>query len=71
MTKSGKHMGPGSQGKSAGTGGMTNLDPDAINRNAALSNRDKSQHTKTRGQDGKWVQTEQLQDHEANHYDRD
>jgi len=31
-----------------------------------LSNRDKKQHSDDRGQDSKWVQTEQQRDHELN-----
>jgi len=36
-----------------------------------LSNRDKAGHSKLRGQDSKWIQTEHLQNHEANHLDED
>jgi hypothetical protein len=67
-----KHMGAGSQGKGSGAGGLT--DAPAIADNQVLSNRDKAQHPNRdkvlrpdgRGQDSKWVQTEQMQDHEAN-----
>jgi hypothetical protein len=31
-----------------------------------LSNRDKAEHSRDRGQDGKWTQTEQLKDHAVN-----
>ena len=31
-----------------------------------LSNRDKAQHSDIRGMDGKFIQTEQYQDHSAN-----
>jgi hypothetical protein len=37
-----------------------------IGENMTLSNRDKAEDSGDRGQDGKWVQTEQLQDHAAN-----
>ena len=33
---------------------------------APESHRDKARHTAERGQDSKWVETEQLQDHEGN-----
>jgi len=64
----GKHLGPGTKdhGKGAGTGGMTNLQDDLVGENDVLSNRDKAQHSSDRGQDSKWVQTEQLADHENN-----
>ena len=59
-----KHMGPGAQGKGDGTGSLTN-EP-AVPENMVLSNRDKKQHSDDRGQDSKWVQTEQRRDHELN-----
>ena len=64
----GKHLGPGTKnkGKGAGTGAMTNLQEDLLGENEVLSNRDKAQHSPERGQDSKWVQTEQLEDHENN-----
>ena len=61
-----KHIGPGSQGKGTGSGGMTG-DVD-VPENAVLSNRDKQQNTGERGRDGKWVQTEQGHDHELNQH---
>ena len=61
-----KHMGSGSQGKGDGTGAMTDLDQEILPENMVLSNRDKAQHTRDRGLDGKAIQTEQLHDHEAN-----
>ncbi|MDO1584235.1 hypothetical protein [Rhizobium oryzicola] len=64
-----KHMGPGSQGKGTGTGAMTDIERDKIPENFVLSNRDKAQHSRERGLDSKAIQTEQLQDHEANHLD--
>jgi hypothetical protein len=59
-----KHMGAGSQGKGDGSGAMA---PETdIPENMVLSNRDKNRLSGERGQDGKWVQTEQLHDHELN-----
>jgi hypothetical protein len=65
---SGKRLGPRSksQGKGAGTGGLTEVQEELIGENEALSNRDKTEHSRDRGQDSKWVQTEQLADHDAN-----
>jgi hypothetical protein len=52
-----KHFGAGAQGKGDGSGGMaSNAD---IPENMVLSNRDKTQHSDGRGQDSKWVQSEQ------------
>jgi len=62
----GKHLGPGTKGKGAGTGGMTDGQTELIGDNMVLSNRDKSEHSRDRGQDSKWIQTEQLKDHAAN-----
>ncbi len=64
-----KHFGRGTQGKGDGTGAMTDLPKDKIGENMVLSNRDKKQHSKQRGMDGKQIQTEQLQDHEGNRID--
>ena len=61
-----KHMGAGAQGKGTGTGAMTETDPSIIGDNMVLSNRDKSTHSDDRGQDSKWVQTEQRKDHVHN-----
>jgi hypothetical protein len=61
-----KHSGPGAQGKSSGTGANTELPKEKVEENMVLSNRDKSQHSKERGLDGKQVQTEQFQDHTGN-----
>jgi hypothetical protein len=67
MSKGGKkHMGLGAQGKGDGTGAMTTADRAKIPANMVLSNRDKSQHSGERGQDSKFIQTEQMQDHQAN-----
>jgi hypothetical protein len=65
---SGKHLGPGTRikGKGAGTGAMTDVQDELIGENMVLSNRDKAEHSRDRGQDSKWVETEQLQDHGAN-----
>ncbi|HWK64999.1 MAG TPA: hypothetical protein VNS34_08665 [Rhizobiaceae bacterium] len=64
MTNAGKkHVGRGAQGKGSGSGGMTDIPKDKIPENMVLSNRDKSQHTKERGQDGRQIQTDQFQDH--------
>jgi hypothetical protein len=38
-----------------------------LEENMVLSNRDKSQHSDARGLDSKTVQTDQYQDHAANH----
>jgi hypothetical protein len=54
------------QAKGAGSGGMTDLQGELIGENAVLSNRDKAEESGDRGQDGKWVKTEQLEDHAAN-----
>ena len=64
--RDGKHIGRGSHGKGTGTGGMTDAPLDQIKTNAVLSNRDKAQHTRERGQDSKWIETEELKDHAAN-----
>jgi len=45
---------------------MTDLQTDLIGDNMVLSNRDKTEHSRDRGQDSKWAQTEQLEDHAAN-----
>jgi hypothetical protein len=62
-----KHIGSGAQGKGTGGGAMTDIDKDAIPENMVLSNRDKAQHSRERGLDGKAIQSEQFHDHEANH----
>jgi hypothetical protein len=62
----GKHLGPGAKGKGAGTGAMTDVQNDLIGDNMVLSNRDKAEHSRDRGRDGKWTQTEQLKDHAVN-----
>jgi hypothetical protein len=64
---SSKSIGAGAQGKSSGTGAMTDVDKSIIPENMVLSNRDKAQHSSERGLDSKTVQTEQFHDHDANH----
>lgn len=61
-----KHFGKGSQGKGSGAGAMNEVDADTIGENEVLSNRDKKQHSKKRGQDGNAIKTDQEQDHSAN-----
>ena len=61
-----KKFGVGSQGKSAGTGAMTEIPAGVIGENMVLSNRDKSGHSESRGLDSKEVQNEQLQDQPQN-----
>jgi hypothetical protein len=57
-----KHFGKGTQGKGDGTGAMTSLPKGLLEENQVLSNRDKKQHTKDRGQDSAAIRTEQRQD---------
>ena len=64
-----KHIGKGAQGKGAGVGGKTGMSP--IADNMVLSNRDKASHSRDRGQDSKWVQSEQYQDSAANRMTED
>jgi len=59
-----KDVGAGAHGKGDGTGGLTN--EAAVPDNMVFSNRDKKQHSDGRGQDSKWVQSEQPRDHELN-----
>jgi hypothetical protein len=61
-----RHAGPGTQGKSSGTGAMTELPEGVLEENMVLSNRDKSRHSEGRGLDGRMVQTEQFHDHAGN-----
>jgi hypothetical protein len=61
-----KHFGKGSQGKGSGAGAMSEVGTDTIGENEVLSNRDKKQHSKDRGQDGNAIKTAQEQDHSAN-----
>lgn len=72
MPNSGKkHFGKGVKGKGTGTGAMTDIRKDMIGENMVLSNRDKAQHSRERGNDGKQVQTEQYQSHAANRLPED
>jgi len=61
-----KKMGAGAQGKHAGVGAMTDVDIGKIPDAGVLSNRDKSQHDKERGLDGKDAKSEELRDHRMN-----
>jgi hypothetical protein len=63
-----KHFGIGTQGKGSGAGAMTELDKDAVGENQILSDRDKKQHSKERGQDGNTIKTEQRRDHSTNRH---
>jgi hypothetical protein len=45
---------------------MTDMRDELIGENTVLSNRDKTEHSRERGQDSRWIQTEQLEDHAAN-----
>ncbi|MGC2778106.1 MAG: hypothetical protein WA418_20965 [Bradyrhizobium sp.] len=58
--------GPHRKGKGAGSGAMTDLQEDLLGENMVLSNRDKTESSRERGQDGRWVETEQFQDHNDN-----
>lgn len=58
-----KNMGSGAQGKSDGSGSMTELPEGVLEENMVLSNRDKSRHSDQRGLDSRQVQTEQYRDH--------
>ncbi|MFK4724177.1 hypothetical protein ABIE89_005277 [Bradyrhizobium niftali] len=67
MPNGGKtHIGSGAHGKGAGTAALTDIPKDKVGDNMILSNRDKAQHSDIRGMDGKFIQTEQYQDHSAN-----
>lgn len=67
MPNGGKtRIGSGTHGKRAGNGALTDIPKDKIGDNMILSNRDKAQHSDIRGLDGKFIQTEQYQDHSAN-----
>jgi hypothetical protein len=59
------HAAPGPRitAKGDGSGAMTELQDDLIAANMVLLNRDKAEHSRQRGQDSRWVQTEQLEDH--------
>lgn len=61
-----KHIGAGAHGKGSGTGAMSETDPSVVGDNMILSNRDKAAHSQERGQDSRWVQSEQRKDHAHN-----
>ena len=52
--------------KGDGGGAMTDLQEELLGENDVLSNRDKAESSRERGQDSKWIQTEQREDHSAN-----
>jgi hypothetical protein len=52
--------------KGDGSGAMTDLQDDLLGENSVLSNRDKAENSRERGQDSRWIQTEQREDHAAN-----
>jgi hypothetical protein len=52
--------------KGGGSGAMTDLQDELLGENSVLSNRDKAQTSRERGQDSRWIQTEQRADHAAN-----
>jgi hypothetical protein len=54
------------RGKGDGSGAMTDLQDDLLGENEVLSNRDKAESSRERGQDSRWIQTEQREDHAAN-----
>ena len=58
MAQAGRTRGPGTQGKGDGSGAMSTR-PQELPDNKVLSNRDKAQHNRERGQDGKWIDSEQ------------
>jgi hypothetical protein len=58
--------GPRIKGKGDGSGAMTDLQEDLLGENMVLSNRDKTEGSRERGQDGRWVETEQFHDHSDN-----
>lgn len=58
-----KNVGSGAQGKSDGSGSMTELPEGVLEDNMVLSNRDKSRHSDERGLDSRQVQTDQYHDH--------
>jgi len=66
-----KKMGPGAQGKGDGSGATSELPRDMVGENDILANRDKSQHSDSRGLDGKQVRNEQRQDHAGNQTPQD
>lgn len=69
MAQAGRKLGPGTQGKGDGSGAMSTR-PQALPDNRVLSNRDKAQHSRERGQDGKWIESEQRYETDANQRSR-
>jgi hypothetical protein len=61
-----KHFGAGHKGKGDGSGAMSDVAPERVPDSMVLSNRNKSEHSKMRGQDSKNIETEQLRDNAAN-----
>jgi len=66
-----KKFGGHVQGKGDGTGAMSEIEPEELEANTVLSNRDKSQDTRDRGQDGRNNLTEQVEDHIGNRIPED
>ena len=62
-----KHVGVGATGKGTGVGARTDLPPGTLAESMVLSNRDKAQHSRSRGLDSKAVQGEQRQDQAGSH----
>lgn len=54
-----KHVGKGAQEKRDGGGAMTDTPAGTVGDSEILSNRDKAFHSKERGQDSKWIESEQ------------
>lgn len=61
-----KHFGTAHRGKGAGVGALADIPAEGIGENMVLSNRDKAQHSRARGLDGRAIETEQLRDHVGN-----
>ena len=61
-----KHVGAGARGKGNGSGANSEVNDDVIGENAVLSNRDKAQHSRERGQDSKAIASDQLRDSTKN-----
>lgn len=54
-----KRFGKAAHGKGDGSGAMTDTPPDTVGENQVLSNHDKAEHNQERGQDSKWIESEQ------------
>ncbi|OHV78091.1 hypothetical protein [Ensifer sp. LCM 4579] len=61
-----KNIGKPDKGKGSGSGAQTELQQDTLGENEVLANRDKKQHSDSRGLDGNAVKSDQYQDHAAN-----